>query len=153
MLPYNWDRGATVSEDIEMGNTIKNQRQFDLQANLNLLSLYNKNKYLKKINQKFNNTRATAKKPEKKKKPKLEKEIVLSPDSATVVEHGMFTKKVQITARRTDGRVYRVKFKPINFAQVKILNQDTVRLKLTIIPGPAPTEDFLYKRSNTVPVS
>ena len=40
---YNWDRGATVSEDIEMGNTIKNQRQFDLQANLNLLSLYNKN--------------------------------------------------------------------------------------------------------------
>ena len=124
---YNWDRGATVSEDIEMGNTIKNQRQFDLQANLNLLSLYNKNKYLKKINQKFNNTRTTAKKTEKKKKPKLEKEIVLSPDSATVVEHGMFTKKVQITARRTDGRVYKVKFKPINFAQVKILNQDTVR--------------------------
>ena len=73
---YNWDRGATVSEDIEMGNTIKNQRQFDLQANLNLLSLYNKNKYLKKINQKFNNTRTTAKKTEKKKKPKLEKEIV-----------------------------------------------------------------------------
>ena len=142
---YNWDRGATVSEDIEMGNTIKNQRQFDLQANLNLLSLYNKNKYLKKINQKFNNTRTTAKKTEKKKKPKLEKEIVLSPDSATVVEHGMFTKKVQITARRTEGRVYKVKFKPINFAQVKILNQDTVRLKLTIIPGPAPTEDFLYK--------
>ena len=91
-----------------MGNTIKNQRQFDLQANLNLLSLYNKNKYLKKINQKFNNTRTTAKKTEKKKKPKLEKEIVLSPDSATVVEHGMFTKKVQITARRTDGRVYQV---------------------------------------------
>ena len=142
---YNWDRGATVSEDIEMGNTIKNQRQFDLQANLNLLSLYNKNKYLKKINQKFNNTRATAKKPEKKKKPKLEKEIVLSPDSATVVEHDMFTKKVQITARRMDGNVYRVKFKPINLAQVKILNQDTVRLKLTIIPGPAPSEDFLYK--------
>ena len=64
---YNWDRGATVSEDIEMGNTIKNQRQFDLQANLNLLSLYNKNKYLKKINQKFNNTRTTAKKRRRRK--------------------------------------------------------------------------------------
>ena len=148
---YNWDRGATVSEDIEMGNTIKNQRQFDLQANLNLLSLYNKNKYLKKINQKFNNTRTTAKKTEKKKKPKLEKEIVLSPDSATVVEHGMFTKKVQITARRTDGRVYKVKFKPINFAQVKILNQDTVRLKLTIIPGPPLLRIFFTRRLNTVP--
>ncbi|MBP3518708.1 MAG: cell surface protein SprA [Parabacteroides sp.] len=142
---YNWDRGATISENIEMGNTIKNQRQFDWQANLNLLSLYNKNKYLKKVNQKFNNTRTTAKNQEKKKKPKLEKEIVLNPDSATVVEHGMFTKKVQITAKRMDGRVYRVKYKPINYAQVKILDQDTVRLKLTIVPGPAPTEDFLYK--------
>ena len=143
---YNWDRGATVSEGFELGNTIKNQRQFDLQANLNLLSLYNKNKYLKKVNQKFNNTRnTTAKKPEKKKKPKLEKEITLNPDSGTVVEHGMFTKKVQITARGADGRVYRIKYKPLNFAQVMILNQDTAHLKLTIIPGPAPTEDFLYK--------
>ena len=123
---YNWDRGATVSEGFELGNTIKNQRQFDLQANLNLLSLYNKNKYLKKVNQKFNNTRnTTAKKPEKKKKPKLEKEITLNPDSGTVVEHGMFTKKVQITARGADGRVYRIKYKPLNFAQVMILNQDT----------------------------
>ena len=70
---YNWDRGATVSEDIEMGNTIKNQRQFDLQANLNLLSLYNKNKYLKKINQKFNNTRTTAKKNGEEEKAEIGK--------------------------------------------------------------------------------
>ena len=74
---YNWDRGATVSEDIEMGNTIKNQRQFDLQANLNLLSLYNKNKYLKKINQKFNNTRTTAKKNGEEKKAEIGKENCL----------------------------------------------------------------------------
>lgn len=142
---YNWDRGASVSEDIELGNTIKNQRQFDLQSSLNLLSLYNKNKYLKKVNQKFNNTRSTARKTEKKKKPKLEKEITLNPDSGTVVEHGMFTKKVQITARSADGRIYKIKYKPINFAQVLISNLDTAHLKLTIVPGPAPTEDFLYK--------
>lgn len=72
---YNWDRGATVSEDIEMGNTIKNQRQFDLQANLNLLSLYNKNKYLKKINQKFNNTRTTAKKRRRRKSRNWKKKL------------------------------------------------------------------------------
>lgn len=145
---YNWERGATVSEDIELGNTIKNQRQFDLQGNLNLLSLYNKNKFLKKVNQKFSTSSSrsnTAKKTEKKKKPKLEKEITLNPDSGTIVEHGMFTKKVQITARGADGRIYRIKYKPVNFAQVKILNQDTAHLKLTIYPGPAPTEDLLYK--------
>ena len=100
---YNWDRGATVSEDIEMGNTIKNQRQFDLQANLNLLSLYNKNKYLKKINQKFNNTRTTAKKTEKKKKPKLEKEIVLSPDSATVASMECLRKRCKSRPEERTG--------------------------------------------------
>lgn len=141
---YNWERGATVSEDLELGNVIKNQRQFDFQGSFNLLNLYNKNKYLKKINQKFtNNTRNTAKRPERKKKVKLEKEITLNPDSGTVVEHGMFTKKVYITARGADGRVYRVKYKPLNLAQVLITNQDTAHLKLTIVPGAAPTENYL----------
>ena len=140
---YNWERGANISEDIELGNTIKNQRQFDVQAGLNFQSLYNKNKYLKKINQKFGNTRNTARKNEKKKKVKLEKEITLNPDSGTVVEHGMFTKKVYITARGADGRVYKVNYKPINLAQVMITNQDTAHLKLTIVPGAAPAENFL----------
>ena len=143
---YNWYRGATVSENLALGNTIKNQRQFTLQGGMNLLSLYNKNKYLKKVNQKFNaSTRPTNETREKKPKPKLEKEITLNPDSGTIVEHGMFTKKVQITARGADGRIYAIKYKPINFAQVMISNKDTAHLKLTIIPGPAPSEDFMYK--------
>lgn len=144
---YNWDRGATsISDELEQGNTIRNQRQFQIQGNFNLLSLYNKNKYLKKVNTKFSATsRNTNARPEKKVKPKLEKEITLNPDSGTIVEHGMFTKKLQIRARGADGRVYSIKFKPINFAQVMILNKDTAHLKLTLIPGPAPTEDFMYK--------
>ena len=65
----------------------------------------------------------------------MEKKIVLSPDSNVVVQHGMFTKKVQIRARGADGRIYKLKYKPINFAQVEILNRDTAHLTLTIYPG------------------
>ncbi len=90
-------------------------------------------------------TNAKARKPEKKKEVKLEKEIQLSPDSATVVQHGMFTKKVRITARGADGKVYSIKYKPINYAQVMILNKDTAHLKLTIVPGPQPLEGTLTK--------
>lgn len=57
----------------------------------------------------------------------------------------MFSKKVQIIAKGADGRRYSIKYKPINYAQVMISNKDTAHLKLTIIPGPAPTEDFMYK--------
>ena len=147
---YNWERGATaVSEELEIGNTIKNQRQFDVQGNLNFLSLYNKNKYLKKINQKFSNTSRTntrTRQQQKKKEPKkLEKEVTLSPDSGVIVQHGMFTKKVQIRARGADGKLYKIKYKPINYAQVRILNQDTAHLTLTIYPGVSRSEDLLNK--------
>lgn len=145
---YNWDRGANVASiELEQGNIIKNQRQFDWQGSFNLQSLYNKNKYLKKINQKFMaSSRVSARQPEKKKKEvKLEKEIQLSPDSGTIVQHGMFTKKVRITARGADGKVYSIKYKPVNYAQVMILNKDTAHLKLTIVPGPQPLEGTLTK--------
>ena len=145
---YIWDRGANVASiELEQGNIIKNQRQFDWQGSFNLQSLYNKNKYLKKINQKFMaSSRVSARQPEKKKKEvKLEKEIQLSPDSGTIVQHGMFTKKVRITARGADGKVYSIKYKPINYAQVMILNKDTAHLKLTIVPGPQPLEGTLTK--------
>ncbi len=47
---YNWDRGANVASiELEQGNIIKNQRQFDWQGSFNLQSLYNKNKYLKTL--------------------------------------------------------------------------------------------------------
>lgn len=141
---YNWDRGAITDTEYELGNTITNQRQIDWQGSLNLQSLYNKNKFLKKVNQKFSATRTTTKKKEQKE-IKLERDIQLNMDSGTVVQHGMFTKKVRITARGADGKVYAIKYKPINFAQVMILNQDTAHLKLTIKPGPKATEDFLYK--------
>ena len=145
---YNWDRGANVASiELEQGNIIKNQRQFDWQGSFNLQSLYNKNKYLKKINQKFMaSSRVSARQPEKKKQEaKLEKETQLSPDSGTIVQHGMFTKKVRITARGADGKVYSIKYKPINYAQVMILNKDTAHLKLTIVPGPQPLEGTLTK--------
>ena len=88
---YNWDRGATVIEGFEIGNTIRNQRQFEVQANMNMMTLYNKNKFLKKVNQIFTSSRSTSRKEKEKKTPKLEREITLNPDSGTMVEHGMFT--------------------------------------------------------------
>ena len=138
---YNWDRGATVIEGFEIGNTIRNQRQFEVQANMNMMTLYNKNKFLKKVNQKFTSSRSTSRKEKEKKTPKLEREITLNPDSGTMVEHGMFTKQLRITARGADGKVYAIKYKPINMAQVMILNEDTAKVNLTIVPAPPKSDE------------
>lgn len=140
---YNWDRGAMVQDpDLEIGNTIKNQRQLNWQGGLNFQALYNKSNYLKKINQKFTqsntptNRRTT---PEPKKPPRVEMEIKLNPDSGTVVNHQLLNDKVLISARTLDGKRYPVKVKAINFSQARILNQDTVTLKIVVRPGEKPT--------------
>lgn len=148
---YNWDKGAeTTSEELETGNIIQNQRQIDWQGSFNLQSLYNKNKYLKKINQKYSsssrsNARKQQQQEKKKKEIKVEKNIQLNMDSGTVVQHGMLTKKVRVTARGADGKRYAIKYKPINFSEVMILNKDTAHLKVTIVPGEQRWENTLTK--------
>ncbi|MDL2254999.1 cell surface protein SprA [Parabacteroides sp. OttesenSCG-928-G06] len=139
---YNWDRGATLDLDtIEMGNTIRNQRMIDGQANLNFQGLYNKSAYLKKVNQRFTpRTTSTASRGRQqqqapKKKPRVEMEITLNPDSATLVKHNMMENRVRITARTLDGKAYPVKAKGINFAEALIQNKDTVTLKIVVQPA------------------
>lgn len=148
---YEWDRVTTIDAS-EVGNTIRNQRQFEIQGAFNFLNLYNKNKFLKEVNQKFgantrsSNTRSTTQRNVPKRKPvELETEITLSPDSAIVFRHGLLTKKLHVRAKRADGRTYPIKFKVVDFANIRILNKDTVQLKLIIKPGPPPTEDFMFK--------
>jgi cell surface protein SprA len=132
---YNWDRGAAVEDRIEIGNTIKNQRIIGATANVNFSSLYNKIKPLKELNQKHNgNNRAV---PIKKTNgTKIERTIKLSPDSATILEHGMLTKDVNIRARTSAGRIYRLKHKTVDYNKLKIENRDTVTLTVTLTYAP-----------------
>ncbi|MDL2304157.1 cell surface protein SprA [Bacteroides sp. OttesenSCG-928-D19] len=146
---YNWEKGSYVDEEINIGNSIKNQRVIDVQGAFNLISFYNKNEFLKKINQKSNIKRnaATAKPTVKPKKRKpLEIEVTLSPDSGIIVSHNMLTKKVLINARRTDdSSKYKVSYTAIDYARVRITNRDTISLKLSIVPAPPKEENFAYK--------
>ncbi len=140
---YNWDRGAQIADSsIEIGNVIKNQRQINGQANLNFQALYNKSKFLKKVNEKFTpkNSAASRRAAVEPKKPlKVEMDVKLNPDSATVVTHNMLNDKVLMTAKTLDGKRYPIKFKAINFSQARILTQDTVTIKVVIRPGEKPT--------------
>ena len=50
---YNWKAGAqNVQENFDFGNTIQNNRQISLSGKLDFTKLYNKSKYLKKVNAK-----------------------------------------------------------------------------------------------------
>jgi cell surface protein SprA len=148
---YNWDRGARVNDAVEIGNSIRNQRQINVQSGFNFLSFYNKNKFLRSVNQKYGSIRSNSSNrqrvvEEKKKEPKkLETSVTLSKDSATIVNHGMLTKKLRIAARDEGGKVYRIKFKPIDFSHVEIQNRDSVKLNLTLTPIVSENQEFIVK--------
>lgn len=57
---YQWDRGTLIDEDTQTGNILQNNAQWQFDARFNFESLYNKNKFLKKVNDKYRQTsRAT----------------------------------------------------------------------------------------------
>lgn len=151
---YNWDRGAYLDETVEIGNTIRNERRMDFQGALNLVGLYNKNKYLKSVNQRLGTTRGsttpsrartTTPAGGRQKRPQLEKEVKLSPDSGVIVTHNMLSKKVTVRARTLDGKIYRIKYTPVDMASIRVENRDTATIKLTMIPPIPKTERDWYK--------
>ena len=57
---YQWNRGTMIDEENETGNTLQNSAQWQFDGRLNLENLYNKNKYLKKVNDKFRARKSVA---------------------------------------------------------------------------------------------
>jgi cell surface protein SprA len=50
---YDWSAGALTAPTIELGNTIENSRLAQLNGQVNLISLYDKIKFLKQANEKY----------------------------------------------------------------------------------------------------
>lgn len=142
---YRWDKGATV-EDVYLGNTIQNQTTWNADARINFETLFNKSKYLQKINKRFANTNrgnnnnrndknknknSKDKKDARKKAKRFERAVTLSPDSATTVKHNLNTKKIRFTAK-SGGKSVKVNYKIIDPNTIQITDTGRTNLALTI---------------------
>ncbi|MDR3339521.1 MAG: cell surface protein SprA [Candidatus Symbiothrix sp.] len=158
---YEWRKGAMLAaEDINFGNEISNNRTIGIEnVRVNLLSLYNKFEFLKKANDKYtpkrtstarrNNQRGAEENQKKeaaeKRKKKFEGEITLNTDSGTIINHRLDNKHLRITARKTDGKLYDIKYKTIDNNTIRIKNTDSVSLKLSISQLPPLEESKWYQ--------
>ncbi len=144
---YNWNRGVDLIDGTTMGNTIANQRSFDINSRFNLEMLYNKVPFLKATNKKFASTsrytNSRNKKPEKPKK--FEKEVQLRSDTTVALSHKLNTKRLKVTALTQNGIRYRLKYKVKDANQILIDNRDTIKIKVTVVPGPKPEDQTWYK--------
>lgn len=145
---YTWDRGVDLTDGSSVGNTIANQRSIDVNSRFNLETLYNKVPFLKETN-KFFASSSRNMPPGKEslltKTKKFEKEIQLKTDTTLTLSHGLKTKILKVKALTQDGKRYMVKYKVLDANKILISNKDSIRIKLSIVPGPKPEEQSWYK--------
>lgn len=142
---YNWTRGTELEDGSRpSGNTIASSRTVNANGRFNLEKLYNYVPFLKAANRKYaTSASSTTKKKEEKKN--FQKEIQLRPDTTTTLSHGQKTKKLRVYAIRQNGQRFPIKYKVLDANNIVILTQDTVKLKVTVVPGPRPEDQFWYK--------
>ena len=147
---YRWDKGATV-DDIYLGNSIQNQSNWNADARLNFETLYNKSKYLQRINKRFSNSSSSRNsnasrnrngntnngkrnpdmvRNDKEKGKKFERAITLT-DSTLDVKHNLGTKKVRVTAT-VDGKPRSIKYKVKDDNTIQITDTGSMQVKLLV---------------------
>ncbi|MDR2684409.1 MAG: cell surface protein SprA, partial [Prevotellaceae bacterium] len=128
---YNWNLGAQTSSNINLGNVIANTSTYQIDGQLKFETLYNKSKYLKAVNQKYqsrgNNSRSRF-------NPKtIEKKIVIPKDTSINVKHGLNSTTFDIIAKNKKGKKVKFSFKITdkNTITVSSNEKDTITLTIT----------------------
>ena len=132
---YNWQRGNTIS-GVNFGNNISNKRNVTAKATISLEKLYNLIPYLEETNKRFasNKRKANVRKPKPKKVKPFVKEIEIRKDTTVTIEHNLKSKKFEITARTKKGEKYCLKYKVIDDNKILVKNNDSIDVKVTILP-------------------
>ena len=172
---YSWERGMEDENGNSYGNTINTHRELTLNGLFNLVKLYNHVPFLKKVNEKFNRTMSRSqyerKKQEKEKKKKdarelaadpkkalpknrkaFEKEITLLPDTTLSIRHGKNSKRLIVSAKTADGKLFPIKYKKVDNNQLKLISKvdSAQKIKISVLAKEPLEEKSWYKTWQTV---
>ncbi|MDD4921693.1 MAG: cell surface protein SprA, partial [Bacteroidales bacterium] len=159
---YDWNRSATTqATETDLGNQVSNQRVLSLSSSANLLMLYNKSDFLKKVNKKMMETNRSTlpakaspqkntagnqpEKPVVREQKKYEKEIALFKDSVVTVRHNLKNKRVYVFAVDSAGRRISVKYRIKDENNLLVYGNKKETLKLTVIQKPSLDGEGWYK--------
>ena len=172
---YSWERGMEDENGHSYGNTVNTHRELTLNGSFNLVKLYNHVPFLKKVNEKFNRTMSRSqyerKKQEKEKKKKdarelaadpkkalpknkkaFEKEITLLPDTTLSIRHGKNSKRLIVSAKTADGKLFPIKYKKVDNNQIKLISKvdSAQKIKISVLAKEPMEEKSWYKTWQTV---
>lgn len=179
---YSWIRGSDLEDGTSLGNSITNNRDITMNGTFNMEKLYNHIPFLKKANDRFNKTsnkptsrngknplnakdpkgrgakdKAEAKAQEQKdalptNKKSFEKEIELKADTTITVNHGKKSKRLIVSAKTPDGKVFPLKYKTKDDNNIIILNKvdSTTSIKVSVLAKEPLDNQTWYKSAQVV---
>ena len=172
---YGWNRGTELENGRSLGHTANTQRTLNINGRINFETLYKKSKFLDKANQRFSgNSRTQAAKKSNAKKtangktviddgdgvieeidetPKsstkksknFSQEIKLNDSTYTDVKHGQGSKRIIVKATTEGGKTYQLKYKRVDENTIRVKNQDTIPVKITVTAKQPLDEKGWYK--------
>ena len=125
-----------------MGNSISNQGRLSVNGRFNFESLYNKSKFLKSVNQKFNNRGNNSRTPQKRNR--YQRTVTLRADTSTLVRHNLDSKKPVVSAT-LKGEAYPIKYKVVDANTIRIETRADERVIVTVLPGKRREENKWYQ--------
>ena len=112
-------------------------------------TLYNKSAFLKETNRKFANTRTNNNnrnnKTTTRNRKKFNQRVKLKKDEPVNVKHNLDTKRLTVTAKDNNNKVYDVKYKIKDKNNITVSNLDSIAIQLSIVPAPGLEDKTWYK--------
>ena len=86
-----------------------------------------------------------------KNRKAFEKEITLLPDTTLLIRHGKNSKRLIISAKTEDGKVYHLKYKKVDNNQIRIKSKvdSMMKLKITVMPKEPLDNERWYRTAQT----
>ncbi|MBQ8099955.1 MAG: cell surface protein SprA [Paludibacteraceae bacterium] len=129
---YNWNRTARQTQQqnqADLGNTVSSLQSWQADGQMNFENLYNKSKYLKDINTRYNG------RPQRSRfRPKtFSYTLTAQKDSTVEVTHRLGSELLDISATDSKGRSVRVKTKSLDANKLAVTpREDCKEVTLTI---------------------
>ena len=149
---FDWEASPIVADKtVDLGNTITNSNSKQLNGQANMLSLYNKIKYLQKINNKYNNKKNKNQKKDKKTekvffpdKGQPTKKINLVANVPKPINHKLMTSNITVKVYDSSGVEIKAKIDIINDNRIIITTtQNYTNAKIEITGIREINENFL----------
>ena len=133
---YSWNRGTTYADGTNYGNIIGNRRSISLNGRFNMLNMYNKVKYLQRVNSKYSSGRRASSNAAASRSKRYQEEMTLLPGETNIIPHALGTLTPQLTATTKDGKTVKLKFKKLNADSISVKVKDTLNVLVKVIQDP-----------------